>query len=80
MWANIKISIIVILLVTPAFIFHDLKEKCGNSLAVQWLGLGTLTAGAQVPSLARELRSCKPRSVVKFFFKIKICLLLVHNK
>ena len=33
----------------------------GNSLAVQWLGLGTFTASAQIQSLVRELRSCKPR-------------------
>ena len=35
----------------------------GNSLAVQWLGLGTFTAVAQVQSLVRELRSRKPQSV-----------------
>ena len=29
----------------------------GNSLAVQWLGLGAFTALAQVQSLVRELRS-----------------------
>ena len=67
MWPNMKIGIIVILLVTPAFIFHGLKDKCGNSLAVQWLGLGTFTAGDQVQSLVKELSFCKPRSVVKFF-------------
>ena len=37
----------------------------GNSLAVQWLGLGTFTAGAQVQSLVRELRSCKLCGVAK---------------
>ena len=31
----------------------------GNSLAVQWLGLGTFIAGAWFKSLVRELRSCK---------------------
>ena len=31
----------------------------GNSLAVQWLGLGTLAAMAQVQSLVGELISCK---------------------
>ena len=32
----------------------------GDSLAVQWLGLGTFTAVAQVQSLVGELRSRKP--------------------
>ena len=31
----------------------------GNSLVVQWLGLGAFTVMAQVQSLVRELRSCK---------------------
>ena len=30
----------------------------GTSLAVQWLRLHASTAGAQVQSLVRELRSC----------------------
>ena len=37
----------------------------GNSQAVQWLGLGALTAGARVQYLIGELRSCKLRSVAK---------------
>ena len=32
----------------------------GNSLAVQWLGLGAIIAGARVQSLVEELRLCKP--------------------
>ena len=32
----------------------------GNPLVVQWLGLSAFTAMAQVRSLIRELRSCKP--------------------
>ena len=32
---------------------------------VQWLGLGSFTAGAQVQSLVRELVSCKPHSMAK---------------
>ena len=39
--------------------------KRGNSLAVQWLGLGTFTARAQVRSLFRELRSRKPSGAAK---------------
>ena len=31
----------------------------GSSLVVQWLGLGSFTAGAWVQSLVRELRSSK---------------------
>lgn len=31
----------------------------GNSLEVQWLGLGAFTAVVQVQSLVKELRSCK---------------------
>ena len=38
-----------------AYLIDDL----GNSLAVQWLGLSTFTARAQVQSLVRELRSHK---------------------
>ena len=34
-----------------------IKAKFGNSLVVQWLELGTLTAGGRVQSLVRELRS-----------------------
>ena len=34
------------------------KIHLGNSLVVQWLGLGTFIAGAWVQSLI-ELRSCK---------------------
>ena len=37
----------------------------GNSLAVQWLGLGTFTAVAQVQSLVGEIRSCKPSGAAK---------------
>ena len=33
-----------------------------NSLAVQWLGLGTFTARARILSLVRELRTLKLRS------------------
>ena len=33
----------------------------GSSLVVQWLGLSAFTAGAQVQSLVREMRSHKPR-------------------
>ena len=39
--------------------------KWGNSLVVQWLGIGTLTAGAQVPSLAKELKSYTPLGEAK---------------
>ena len=35
----------------------------GNSLVIQWLGLHAVTA--EVQSLARELRSCKPYSAPK---------------
>ena len=37
----------------------------GNCLAVQWLGLGAFTAGAQVRSLVGELRSRKPCGTAK---------------
>ena len=40
--------------------FLSLKITIGNSLAVQWLGLGTFTAVARVQSLVGELRSHKP--------------------
>ena len=36
------------------------KNKTGNSLVIQGLGLSTFTAGARVQSLVRELRSCQP--------------------
>ena len=41
------------------------NSPLGNSLEVQWLGLGALTAVAQVQSLVGELRSCKPHGVAK---------------
>ena len=37
----------------------------GIPLAVQWLGLGAFTAGAQVQSLVREPRSCMLHRTVK---------------
>ena len=37
----------------------------GNSLAVQWLGLGAFTAGVRVQSLVEELRSRKPCGAAK---------------
>ena len=42
-----------------------LKCNLGNSLPVQWLGLGTFTAMAQVQSLVGEPRPHKPSSAVK---------------
>ena len=41
------------------------KNIHGNSLAVQWLGLGAFTAGAQVQSLVGELRSHKLRGTAR---------------
>ena len=41
------------------------KYIWGNSLVVQWLGLGAFTAVAQVQSLVGELRSPKPRGMAK---------------
>ena len=42
------------------YVHTAIKNKLlGNSLAVQWLGLGTFTARTWVQSLVRELRSCK---------------------
>ena len=43
--------------------FKSKTQHQGNSLAVQWLGLGTFTARAWVQSLVRELRSHKPRGM-----------------
>ena len=37
----------------------------GNSLAVQWLGLGAFTEVARVQCLVGELRSHKPHGVAK---------------
>ena len=46
---------------------NQLKSKMegGNSLAVQWLGLGAFTAMAQVHSLVGEPISCKPHGAAK---------------
>ena len=41
-----------------------LKSTLENSLVVQWLGLSAFTAGAQVQSLVRELRSRKKKSTL----------------
>ena len=40
-------------------------SKWSNSLVVQWLGIGTLTAGAQVRSLVKELKSYIPLGEAK---------------
>ena len=45
--------------------WHLKYDTNGNSLAVQWLGLGAFTAGAWVQSLVKELRSCKSCDVAK---------------
>ena len=44
---------------------HMLKTHEGNSLAVQWLGFGTFTAGAWVRSLVEELRSHRLHSMTE---------------
>ena len=44
---------------------NELIIKRGNSLVVQWLGLGDFTAGTQVQSLAGELKSYKLCDVSK---------------
>ena len=44
-------------------IFFLKKAQIGNFLVVQWLGLYTSNAGAQVQSLVRKIRSCKAHSV-----------------
>ena len=41
------------------------RKSTGNSLAVQWLGLGAFTAWPWVQSLVWELISCKPCSIAK---------------
>ena len=43
----------------------------GRSLVVYWLGFGAFTAGAQVQSLVRELRSHRPHIQSKKKKKIK---------
>ena len=48
---------------------------------IQWLGLSTFTTGAQVQSLFREPRTCKPHSMAKNK-QIKLNLkfyLKIHN-
>ena len=45
------------------------ERERGNSLVVQWLGLGTFTAVAWVQSLVRELRPWKPRGAANKNFK-----------
>ena len=41
----------------------------GNSLVVQWLGLGAFTTVARVQSLVRERRYLKPRGMAKKILK-----------
>ena len=43
---------------------------------VHWLGLSAYSSVAQVQSLVRELRSCKPRSVAKIYIYVYLCLLM----
>ena len=47
------------------FPFCEKKTPPGTSLGVQWLGLWASTAGAQVRSLVRELRSHMPQGATK---------------
>ena len=42
-----------------------LRTFVGNSLVVQWLGLNTFTAAAQVQSLVGDLRSHMPCDTAK---------------
>ena len=52
----------------PLLVTVELLEDSklfGSSLAVQWLGLSTFSAGAQVQSLVRKLKSHKPCGVTK---------------
>ena len=46
---------------------EPINKRCvfGNSLAVQWLGLRALSAGARVQSLVGELKSYKLQGVAK---------------
>ena len=63
--------------------FHSKEEKkkeneesvfvfVGNSLVIQWLGLGAFSSRGRVHSLVGELRFCKPHSTAK----ICICLFM----
>ena len=47
------------------YVLYLKYSSLGNSLAVQWLGLGAFTARARVQSLVRKRRSHKPRGVAK---------------
>ena len=52
----------------PLLVTVELLEDSklfGSSLAVQWLGLSTFTAGAQFQSLVGKLKSHKPCGVTK---------------
>ena len=44
---------------------EKLQEVTGNSLMIQWLGLGAFTVGGQVKSLVKELRSLKLHGLAK---------------
>ena len=45
------------------FFLHLKKEKTGNSLVIQWLGLRAFTAEGVGSTPGWELSSCKPRSM-----------------
>ena len=47
------------------FFFFNVVAILENHLTVQWLGLGSFTAVAQIQSLARELRPQKPCGTAK---------------
>ena len=42
-----------------------MSERHGSSLVGWWLGFSTVTTGARVQSLDREMRSCKPCGTAK---------------
>ena len=54
---------IALFIAASFFLFKD--YTFGNSLVVQWLGLGSFTARAQVQTLVGKLKSRKPCGAAK---------------
>ena len=53
-------------------------EGGGNPLVVQWLRFSAFTARAQIQSLVKELRSHKPRCMVKIIMMIIIIIKAIN--
>ena len=80
-YTNFPVSLLIPLLRPSHWCPYDVSNcwTTGNSLVVQWLGLGSFTARIQIWSLVRKLRSCKSH-VWQKKKKLLDCIVLALEK